>query len=168
MDMNLAALIVIGAFWLARGARLNLSLVVVAYYVVYMLTETTDLAGHFEASQTDAMGIYAVQSSIDTAFIMLCLILSNIYQKFIKLYLWYAVIIGTSLLLNGLMLYAEMLNLSAVYILHAARQEFSIPLDVAFAVLGSAHGKKLGISNSGLRGAYRSAYNHLNRISNHL
>lgn len=168
MESNTAALLVILAVWMYRGMRGNLALLIVCYYATYIATEVTNLAGIFPAPASEAMGIYAVQVSVDTIFIMLCMTLSSFYQKFIKLYSLYAAIIGTSLLLNGLMLYAEMLNLSWLYGLHAIRQELSIPVDVTFAVLGSAHGKEFTAFGRGLRAAGRSVYNCLNRFCNNL
>lgn len=168
MESNTAALCVILAVWMYRGMRGNLALLIVGYYIVYMLAEVTNLAGIFPVPESEAMGIYAIQVSVDTIFIMLCMTLSSFYQKFVKLYSLYATIIGTSLLLNGLMLYAEMLNLSWLYGLHAIRQELSIPLDVTFAVLGSAHGKEFTTVGRSLRAASRSVYNRLNRFCNYI
>lgn len=165
MDSNFAAFAVIAFCWIVSGARINLCLLIMLYYVVFMLSELTPLQGIFSIDEADAMAIYSIQSSIDTLFIMLCVTLSGFYQKFVKLYLAYALIIGTSLLLNGLMMYVEMLDLSAIYNLHSARQELSIPMDVAFAVLGSAHGKEFAFGHR-LRVASRSVYNRLNRFRN--
>lgn len=167
MDSNFAALLVIAFCWIVAGARINLCLLILAYYAVFMLSEITPLVGIFSIDEADAMGIYAIQSSIDTLFIMLCVTLSSFYQKFVKLYLCYALIIGTSLLLNGLMMYVEMVDLSAIYSLHSARQGLSIPMDVAFAVLGSAHGKEFAFGHR-LRAAGRSVYNRLNCFCNYL
>ena len=73
----------------------------------------------------------------------------------------YGAIIASSLVLNGLMLYDQMLDLSIVYKAHAIRQEFSIPLDVLFAVLGSANVERTHI-NHRLRAGDSSNYNRSN------
>lgn len=161
---NEAALLVITAIWLLGGRGLNLCLLIMSYYALFIVTNVSGAVGVFFAPDDVVMGTYAIQSSIDALFITLIIYLSTIYQKFIKIYLAYAAIIGTSLVLNGLMLYDQMIDLSIVYQLHAIRQELSIPLDTLFAVLGSALGGQAYIS-LGLHTANGSNYNRSN--SNH-
>ena len=161
---NEAALFVISMIWLLGGRGVNLCLLIIAYYLVYMLCDITELSGYFFADDDVVIGTYAIQCSIDSIFLTLAVGLSTIYHKFIKIYVAYAAIIGTSLVLNGLMMYDQMIDLSMVYQMHAIRQELSIPLDVLFAVLGSALGGQAYLNHS-LRTANGSNYNRSN--SNH-
>ena len=161
---NEAALLVISLIWLLGGRGLNLCLLIIAYYAVFMVTDITDANGYFFADENSVLGTYAIQCSIDSIFLTLTIALSTIYHKFIKIYLAYAAIIGTSLVLNGAMMYDQMIDLSMVYQLHSFRQELSIPLDVLFAALGGAIGGQAYI-NLSLRDANRSNYNRSN--SNH-
>lgn len=161
---NEAALFVISMIWLLGGRGVNLCLLIIAYYLVYMLCDITELSGCFFADEDVVIGTYAIQCSIDSIFLTLAVGLSTIYHKFIKIYVAYAAIIGTSLVLNGLMMYDQMIDLSVVYQMHAIRQELSIPLDVLFAVLGSALGGQAYIS-LGLHTTNGSNYNRSN--SNH-
>lgn len=161
---NEAALLVILTIWLLGGRGLNLCLLIAAYYAVFILTSITGIYSYFVAPEDVVLGTYAIQISIDSIFVTLTLALSTIYQKFIKIYLAYAAIIGTSLVLNGAMMYDQMIDLSMVYQLHSFRQELSIPLDVLFATLGSAIGGQAYISHS-LHHANGADYNRSN--SNH-
>lgn len=161
---NEAALFVISMIWLLGGRGVNLCLLIIAYYTVFELTNISGAIGVFFADESVIFGTYIIQSCIDLLFLTLTVFLSAIYQKFIKIYFAYAAIICTSLVLNGLMLYDQMIDLSIVYQLHAIRQELSIPLDVLFAVLGSALGGQAYLNHS-LRTANGSNYNRSN--SNH-
>lgn len=137
---NEAALIVIVAIWLASGRGLNLCLLIIAYYSVYLLASPQQIHDYFLTDLETSVSTYAVQASVDTLALTGCAYLSLKNKKIISIYLAYGAIIATSLVLNGLMLYDQMIDLSNVYQLHAIRQEFSIPFDVLFAVLGSAAG----------------------------
>lgn len=165
---NEAALFIIMMVWLLGGGGLNLCLLIIGYYITFMLCDITELSGYFFAGDEVVMGTYAIQCSIDSIFLTIAVGLSTIYHKFIKIYLVYAAIIGTSLVLNGLMMYDQFTDLSMVYRLHVLRQEFSIPLDVLFAVLGSGLVNVNYSFNHNLRAVNRSVYNRLNRISNHI
>lgn len=138
MDSNLAVFLVLIVYWLVSDRTLSLCLLVIWYYGAYLLTEITDLQGVFQTDLYSSVGIYAVQMSLDCMAIVSLVALSIIYQKNIKIFVLYGAIIATSLALNGLMIYDQLLDLSVIYHLHAIRQELSIPLDVLFAVLGSA------------------------------
>ena len=158
MDSNLAVFIALICYWLVMDRRLSLCLMIVCYYALFMLTEITDLQGYFRADVDTTLGTYCIQMSIDSLALVCIAVLSLFYQQSIKLYLCYGAIIATSFLLNGLMLYDQVLDLSVIYKLHTIRQEFSIPLDVMFAVLGSA--RHVGQNNlDNLRTCYRSIYN---------
>ncbi len=161
---NEAAFLVILTVWLLGGRGVNLCLLIAAYYVVFMVCDITEISGAFFAADDAVYGTYIIQCGIDSVFLTATIALSTFYHKFIKIYFAYAAIIGTSLVLNGLMLYDQMIDLSMVYQLHAIRQEFSIPLDVLFAVLGSALGGQAYLNHS-LRTANGTNYNRSN--SNH-
>ena len=158
---NEAALLVIAAIWLFSGRGLNLCSVIIAYYVTFLLFDCTEMSGFFSVDLDTAIASYAIQVSIDSLALTAALYLSTIHKKFISLYIAYGAIIASSLILNGLMLYDQVIDLSIVYQLHAIRQEFSIPLDVLFAVLGSAAGGQAYIAHN-LRTANGAVYNRSN------
>lgn len=159
--MNEAALIVIMAIWLYSGRGLNLCLLIIMYYTTYLLTTITGVSGFFVAGNDIVYGTYAIQASLDSLFLLCTVVLSKFHHNFTRIYLAYGAIIGTSLLLNGLMLLDQLSDLSVIYRAHAIRQDFSIPLDVLFAVLGSA---AVGQShtNSNLRTGNNTNYNRSN------
>lgn len=158
MDSNLAVFAVLTVYWLVADRRLGLCLVVLLYYAAFIATELTDLQGYFKSDVDTTLGTYLVQMSVDSIALVAVAGLSLFYQKNIKIFVAYGAIIATSLLLNGLMLYDQVLDLSVIYHIHAIRQEFSIPLDVLFAVLGSVRDDRQG-SLDNLRTRYRSIYN---------
>lgn len=164
---NEAALIVIAAIWLARGGGVNLCLVILLYYTTFIITSISGIYDVFKTDESTVYGTYAIQASIDCMFLVFTALISVSCKKFIKIYLAYMAIIGTSLALNCLTLLDQMIDLSVIYKLHAIRQDFSIPLDVAFAMLGSGNGQITDNIRRSLRAAGRSVYNRLNRISNH-
>jgi hypothetical protein len=155
---NEAALIVILAIWLFSGRGLNLCFLIIAYYVSFLLVDLTPENGYFKAISQTTYGTYAIQCSLDSLFLMLVIVLSSFHHNFKRIYLAYGAIIGTSLLLNGAMLLDQLADLSVIYQAHAIRQEFSIPLDVLFAVLGSAAVERTNI-NRRLRTGNSSNYN---------
>lgn len=159
--MNEAALIVILAIWLWSGRGLNLCLLIAAYYALYITTGLTGIIGTFKSDDSIVLGTYAIQASLDSLFLLCTIALSKFHHNFTRIYLAYGAIIGTSLLLNGLMLFDQITDLSMIYRAHAIRQDFSIPLDVLFAVLGSAFGGQ-SHTDSSLRTGYDSNYNRSN------
>ena len=159
---NEAALLVIFSVWLLSGRGLNLCLLIVLYYAIFIATDITESSGIFPADDDVVFGTYALQCSIDAVFLTTAVYLSSIHRNLIRIYWSYAAIIGTSLVLNGAMMYDQMIDLSMVYQLHSFRQELSIPLDVLFAVLGSALGGQAYLS-TGLHHADDSNYNRSNR-----
>lgn len=161
MDSNLAVFIALLCYWLATDRRLSLCFLIVCYYALFMITELTDLQGYFRADVDTTLGTYCVQMSVDSLMLVCVVALSMFYQKSVMIYLLYGVIIATSFLLNGLMLYDQVLDLSVIYSLHAIRQEFSIPLDVMFAVLGSARNARPNNVDY-LRTGHSSIYNRAN------
>lgn len=158
---NEAALITIAAFWLFSGRGLNLCLLIAGYYATYLLCDITSLNGFFTSDSQSVYGTYAIQCSLDSLALLLIIYLSKFHHKSTRIYLAYGAIIGTSLLLNGLMLLSQLADISMIYRAHAIRQEFSIPLDVLFAVLGSATVERLH-NNHSLRTGYSSNYNRFN------
>lgn len=148
MTNELTALL-IAAVWLKTGRGVNLCLVILAYYSVFLLSI------HLRSSPpdySDAHNIYFVyikQSAIDLTFLIVCLTLSVKYNKLVSFYGIYAAIIASSLVCNGLMLFDQVTDLNRFYQWHRWRQEVAIPLDMLFAVLGSGG---VGISN------YNNAY----------
>lgn len=162
--MNEAALIVIMAVWLFSGRGLNLCLLIILYYATYLLTTITGVSGYFVAGNDIVYGTYAIQASLDSLFLLCTVALSKFHHNFTRIYLAYGAIIGTSLLLNGLMLLDQLSDLSVIYRAHAIRQDFSIPLDVLFAVLGSAAVGQSHI-NRNLRTSDSSNYNRSNSDS---
>lgn len=161
---NEAALIVIMAIWLFSGRGLNLCLLISAYYVAFLSVDITALSRLFVADATSVYGTYAIQCSLDSLMLLSIIYLSTFHHNFTRIYLAYGAIIGTSLLLNGLMLFDQITDLSMFYRAHAIRQEFSIPLDVLFAVLGSAAVERTHINRS-LRTGNSSNYNRSNSDS---
>lgn len=159
--MNEAALIVIMAIWLWSGRGLNLCLLIIAYYVSFMIVDISELSRLFKADVDVVYGTYAIQASLDSLFLLCTVVLSKFHHNFTRIYLAYGAIIGTSLLLNGLMLLDQLSDLSVIYRAHAIRQDFSIPLDVLFAVLGSAAVGQSHI-NRNLRTGDSSNYNRSN------
>ena len=162
--INEAALIVIVAIWLWSGRGLNLCLLIAAYYVAFLCVDISTLSRVFQASPDIVYGTYAIQASLDSLMVLSIIYLSSFHHKSTRIYLAYGAIIGTSLLLNGLMLFDQITDLSMIYRAHAIRQDFSIPLDVLFAVLGSAFGGQ-SHTDSSLRTGYDSNYNRSNSDS---
>lgn len=162
--MNEATLIALIAFWLWSGRGANLCLLIIMYYALYIATGLTGIVGTFKADDSTVLGTYAIQASLDSLMMLSIIYLSSFHHKSTRIYLAYGAIIGTSLLLNGLMLFDQITDLSMLYRAHAIRQDFSIPLDVLFAVLGSA---AVGQShtNRDLRVGYDSNYNRFNSDS---
>jgi hypothetical protein len=158
---NEATLIVLLLFWLLSGRGLNLCFLICCYYAAFLLVDITELNGFFFTDSETVIGTYVIQCSLDSLALLSIIYLSSIYHNSKRIYFTYGAIIATSLVLNGLMLYDQMLDLSMVYEAHAIRQEFSIPLDVLFAVLGSAYSGQFNFNGS-LRTGHNSNYNRFN------
>lgn len=158
---NEAALIVILAIWLMSGRGVNLCLLILLYYAAYLLTSVAGIHSIVVTDHVTVFATYAIQTSLDSMMItaIICMLLCG--KQSIQILLAYGAIITTSLLLNGAMLYEQMLDISIIYKLHAIRQEFSIPLDVLFAVLGSAAGGRY--FDRGLPPTHVAGYNRANR-----
>lgn len=161
---NEAALIVIVAIWLFSGRGLNLCFLIIAYYFTFLIASPYNITSLIFTDSETTYGTYAIQCSLDSLALVSVIALSSFHHNFTRIYFAYAAIIGTSLLLNGIMLLDQMANVSMIYKAHAIRQEFSIPLDVLFAVLGSAAVERTHI-NSRLRTGDSSNYNRSNSDS---
>ncbi len=164
--INEATLAAIVAIWLFTGRGLNLCFVIICYYALYILGAILPFELLYSVSTAESFATYAAQLSFDTIVLVCVFALSLLYQEFIKIYVWYGAIIVTSAMLNSMMLIQITMDVFNVEHVHAYRQSLSVPLDVAFAALGSGKGGQnyIHISRS-LLGAGRSVYNRLNRIS---
>ena len=146
--------LVIAFIWVRwRGHLPGLILI---YYLAYMAMESYPPLQIVQA--TGWLDYYIRQSALDLLIIVGCCYLSVSYEKTRWLCLWYAVVVGTSQLIQLLMILNPVLFATA----HATRQILSIPLDITFALLGSGLGVHL------LRFANRifAAYNQLYSDSN--
>ncbi len=158
---NEATLIVLLLFWLLSGRGLNLCFLICCYYAAFLVFSPYNITSLVFTDMEKVVGTYAIQCSLDSLALLSIIYLSSIYHNSKRIYFTYGAIIATSLVLNGLMLYDQMLDLSMVYEAHAIRQEFSIPLDVLFAVLGSAYSGQFNFNGS-LRTGHNSNYNRFN------
>lgn len=165
--INEAILAFVALVWLLTGRGLNLCFVIMAYYAMYIAGAILPFELVYSVSTAEALTTYAAQLSFDTIALVCVVALSLLYQEFIKIYVWYGAIIATSAILNSLMLMQVATDVYSIEHIHEFRQILSVPLDVAFAVLGSGKGGQNYIHiNRSLLGACRSVYNRLNRISN--
>lgn len=159
---NEAVALIIAALWLLTGRGLNLCLVILCYYVAYLLS--TDFpSGEF--ATTDSGGIYAyyiIQSALDSTVMAAVLFVSIKYQKSLIIYSAYSAIIATSLICEASMLLDQSFSVNAISFIHAARQEYSITLDLLFAAIGSKAGERL-LAYVFLLTRGRSSYNRFYR-----
>lgn len=159
---NEAAALIIAAFWLLSGRGLNLCFVIMAYYTAYILS--TDLPSS-QVAITDSVKIYSyylIQSVIDSTAMAAALFVSIKYQKSLIICSAYSAIIATSLICELLMLLDQSFNVNRLGFIHAARQEYSIPLDLLFAAIGSKAGERL-LAYVFLLTCGRSSYNRFYR-----
>jgi len=148
--MNEIAALAIAALWVTTGRELNLCFVVLCYYIIFIFTESFTLPVIDLSNLSDVTFYYVSQAWLDVSIIMACLLISSKYKRIIILSRVYAAIIATSLMCDTMMIVNTSLNIEFFYQLHEARQYFSIPLDVLFAILGSGLYERLS-ANSGLR-----------------
>jgi hypothetical protein len=155
---NEATLLIIVAIWLLSGRGLNLCFVILVYYAAYI--SSTSLPG--QAVCIDDInyvsGYYLLQTSIDCAVLSLCFIICAINKKSIIFYYAYAAIVATSLICSFLMLLDQSFSVGRLSELHELRQEFSIPIDLFFAAIGSKAGERFSSCIFLLTGR-RSGYN---------
>lgn len=141
-----ALTLTIALIWLVwRGP---LCALILCYYIAYWAIESAPAMTIVVSN--DWLQYYIAQSALDVLVIVACCYLSTIYQKTKWLCLWYAFIVGTSQLMQFLMIIDPVAFAQA----HAFRQLLSIPLDLTFAVLGSGFGDHLLRFANRLRAAY--------------
>lgn len=159
MTNELAALL-IAALWLKTGRGLNLCLIILAYYLVFLASVYMRSAPPDYSQPMNVYLVYIKQSVIDLTFLILCLTLSVKYNKPVNFYGLYAAIIASSLACNGLMLFDQASDIDRFYQWHKWRQEVAIPIDILFAVLGSGGVRGSNNHNANLR---RGTYKRYNR-----
>ncbi len=146
--INYVALLALLVVYKYSRGRVNLALVIIAYYAAYMLME------FYPQGVTEQAGwaaFYLRQCALDLLFVIICCHLSLKYQRFMYFFLGYAFIIGTSQATQVLMLVDPV----AFRSLHEWRQAVAVPIDLMFGVLGSANSVSDYFANR-----FRAAYNH--------
>lgn len=142
---NELALLVILLVWLKTGRGVNLCFLIAVYYVLYEISQrlTVNLTQIYFASQI----------LIDITILFSCLLLAykNGKQSFILS--MYAVIVFSSLAVEGLRLVDEVSNSYVLIDLYDLRQEYSHALDLIFAVLGSGRGELINDIGLSIRGS---------------
>lgn len=142
---NELALLVILLVWLKTGRGVNLCLLIAAYYVLYEISQglTVNLTQIYFISQI----------FVDLTILFFCLLLAykNGKQSFILS--MYAVIVFSSLAVDGLRLVDEVSNSYVLIDLYDLRQEYSHALDLIFAVLGSGRGELINDIGLSIRGS---------------
>jgi len=142
---NELALLVILLVWLKNGRGVNLCLLIFFYYLLYEISQrlTVNLTQIYFTSQI----------LIDATILFSCLLLAyrNVKQSFILLL--YAIVVFSSLTLEGLRLVDEVFSSYALINLYDLRQEYSHALDLIFAVLGSGRGELINDIGLSIRGS---------------
>lgn len=156
---NELALLILAALWLKTGRGVNLCLLILGYYAVFLASVHLRAAPLDVAAPDHVYMVYIKQSAIDLTFLILCLYLSVKYQNFVGFYGLYAAIIASSLVCNSLMLFDQVIDLHRFYQWHKWRQEIAIPLDLLFAVLGSGGVRISNHDNPYLRTGAGKRYN---------
>lgn len=128
MDNVTTALLLLG-WWQLTGRGLNLCLLVLSYYIAYLVL--------WGLTVDNPLIYYAFQATLDTTVILFCCVLAYRDRPFRIIPIGYALVVFTSLLCDGLKLLDEAAEVYLLTGLHIARQQFSIPIDVIFAVVGS-------------------------------
>jgi hypothetical protein len=145
--INYVALLALLVVYKYSRGRINLALVIIAYYAAYMLMEFYPPG---VSEQAGWAAFYLRQSALDLLFVIICCVLSLKYQRFMY-FLGYAFIIGTTQATQVLMLADPV----AFRSLHEWRQAVAVPIDLMFGVLGSANSVSDYFANR-----FRAAYNH--------
>jgi len=142
---NELALLVILLVWLKNGRGVNLCLLIAFYYFLYEISQrlTVNIPQIYFTSQI----------LIDITILFSCLLLAykNTKQSFILL--MYAVIVFSSLAVEGLRLIDEVSSSYLLIDLYDLRQEYSHTLDLIFAVLGSGRGEFINDIGLSIRGS---------------
>jgi hypothetical protein len=156
MMTNELALLILAALWLKTGRGVNLCLLILGYYAVFLASVYLRSAPLDTNQSINVYMVYIKQSAIDLTFLILCIYLSVKYHNFYGLY---AAIIASSLICNGLMLFDQVIDIHRFYQWHKWRQEIAIPLDLLFAVLGSGGVRISNYNNPYLRTSTGKRYN---------
>lgn len=158
---NEAAILIIAAFWLLSGRGLNLCFVVFAYYALYLISTSLPPELVIVASNYISLPYYLTQSALDITIMLAVLAVSVIYKKSVIIYFAYAAIVATSLLCEISMVLDQAFQVNALSFIHATRQDYSIPIDLFFAAIGSKLGERL-LAGFFLLTCRRSGYNRSN------
>ena len=123
--------VIITAVWLISGRGVNLCLVILGYYLLYI---HIDIITYGKLSNS----FYnLIQVGIDSFVIVLSCLLSFRYIKLRLICIFYAVFVLSSLTLDALMVFEESFNTLIVSWLHECRQVIAQPFDLIFAIVGS-------------------------------
>lgn len=129
---NEQAAILLLVLWLVTGRGLNLCLVILLYYFTYIVLRSLTIH--------DPAVYYGAQMALDTLIIACCCQISSFHKISNIIALTYALIIFTSLTCEGLKLVDEIGRFYVFNWLHELRQSVSMPIDIVFAIVGSAWG----------------------------
>lgn len=134
---NELAFSIIAGIWLFTSRKLDLAFCITLYYLLYFAS--TDLPSAIvHVSNLDAVvSYYMMQATIDLSVITLCAVLSAKYQKFKILFACYAVMVGTSLFCDSMMMLDQAFRLGRLIELHRWRQDVACWIDLTFALLGT-------------------------------
>lgn len=158
---NEAAILIIAAFWLLSGRGLNLCFVIFSYYALYIVSTSLPPEVVAVTSSYISLPYYLTQSALDISIMLSALAVSVIYNKSVIIYFAYAAMVASSLLCEILMVLDQAFEINALSFIHATRQDYSIPLDLLFAAIGSKLGERL-LAGFFLLTCRRSGYNRIN------
>lgn len=156
---NELATLILAIMWLKTGRGVNLCLVILVYYIIFIASVHLRLAAPDYSQPLNVYLVYLKQSSIDLTILILCLALSIKYKKIVSFYGVYAAIIATSLFCNAMMLIDQAADLNAFYQWHKWRQQVAIPIDLIFAILGCGSDRIPNYYNPYLPISPRKRYN---------
>lgn len=131
MNNEVAALVILLA-WVLRGAKFDLALVIFIYYAAYIAIDLTSF---------EWVLFQSAQALIDLSIILLCVILAFKSYNLAHPCFLYSIAVLSSLCVEVThLLYGAGFN-GLWYEVYEYRQEFSFPLDLIFAIVGSGkHG----------------------------
>ncbi len=123
--------VIITAIWLISGRGINLCLLILGYYLLYI---HIDIITYGKLSDS----FYnLIQVGIDSFVIVLACLLSFRDIKLRLICIFYAVFVLSSLTLDALMVFDESFNTTLITDAHKLRQSIAQPLDLIFAIVGS-------------------------------
>ena len=151
--------VIIFIVWLKTGRGINLCLLIFIYYLMYYISHKIN---HDFLPDLSAEIYFVSQILIDITILFFCLLLAykNIKQSFILS--MYAIIVFSSLAIEGFRLIDEVSSSYALIDIYDLRQEYSHALDLIFAVLGSGRGEFINDIGLSIRGS--RVYNRLINI----